>query len=191
MANSNKMAEDYSKRGYPDKVVLPRVRASNIDRPSLFVPKMPTFKSEKVPLILTFNPMNPPIMGSILKRWEIAQTSEKGSLLFKEKPILAHRRCPNLKDKLMHAKLLPITPVFNKDHKRREKSICDHRNCPIPKIFNKRDYFKSTTTNRTYKKYHIDNCTTQNLVYMLTCKVCNQQYVGQTKRQFKSELGNI
>jgi hypothetical protein len=27
------------------------------------------------------------------------------------------------------------------------------------------------------------------LVYMLTCQVCKQQYVGQTKRQFKIRIG--
>jgi hypothetical protein len=55
-------------------------------------------------------------MGSTLKRWEIAQTTEKGSVLFRENPILAQRRCPNLKDKLMRAKLPPTAPVEN--HKR-------------------------------------------------------------------------
>ena len=133
--------------------------------------------------------MNPPIMGSILKCWEIAQTSEKGSMLFREKPILAHRRCPNLKDKLIRAKLPPVTPIIDQTRTITEKTICDHRNCPIPKIFNKREYFKSTNTNRTYKKYHIGNCTTQNVVYMLTCKICNHQYVGQTKRQLKIRIG--
>ena len=135
---------------------------------------MPTFKSEKIPLILTFNPMNPPIMGSILKRWEIAQTSDKGSLLFKEKPILAYRRCPNLRDKLMRAKLPSVTKPQNLDHTIMEKTICDHRNCPIPRIFYKRDHFVSTSTKRTYRKYHIlGKCTTPNVVYMLTCTVCN------------------
>ena len=90
--HANKMAEDYSKRGYPNKIIQPqRDRANNVIRKDLFQPKMPKFKSEKTPLILTFNPMNPPIMGVILKRWEIAQTSEKGTNLFKEKPILAHQ----------------------------------------------------------------------------------------------------
>ena len=132
--------------------------------------------------------MNPPIMGAILKQWKIAQTSEKGSLVFNEKPILAHRRCPNLRDRLMKAKLPSQNPVSVKSHSITESTICDHRNCPIPRIFNKRDNFKSTTTNRSYKKYHMGNCTTKNLVYMLTCVICNKQYVGQTKRQFKIRI---
>jgi hypothetical protein len=52
-------------------------------------------------------------------------------------------------------------------------------------IFSFVEYFRSTTT----KKYHIGNCTTKNLVYMLTCTTCYQQYVGQTKRQFKIRIG--
>ena len=156
---------------------------------SLFKPKMPKFKSDRVPLILTYNPMNPPLMGAILRRWEIAQTSEKGSNLFKDKPILAHRHCPNLKDKLIRAKL-PDTGVKPRlGNSITEKSICAHRNCTIPGIFLKKNTFTSTKTARTYKKYHIGNCTTKNVIYMLTCIVCNQQYVGQTKRQFRIRIG--
>jgi hypothetical protein len=80
--HSEEMASDYSKCGYPDKTILPqKEQASNVERKSLFDLDMPTFKSEKILLILAFNP---PIMWSILKRWEIAQISEKGSQLFKD-----------------------------------------------------------------------------------------------------------
>jgi len=189
-AHSDKMFADYEKRGYPRKTILPQqTRAENLDRKSLFTPKMPKFKSEKVPLILTYNPMNPPIMGAILRRWEIAQTSEKGTNLFKDMPILAHRRCPNLKDKLIRAKLPDTGAKPRLDNSITEKTICDHRNCPIPGIFLRKNTFTSTTTARTYKKYHIGNCTTKNVIYMLTCIVCNQQYVGQTKRQFRIRIG--
>jgi hypothetical protein len=151
---------------------------------------MPKLKSEKIPLVITFNPMNPPIMSSILKRWEIAQTSEKGSKTFTEKPILAHRRCPNLRDKLMKAKLPLLDPPKNMRHNMiSEKTICDHRNCPIPSVFSKKHTFHSSNTGRSYKKYHIGNCTTKNVISMLTCKTCNQQYIGQTIRQFKIRIG--
>jgi hypothetical protein len=70
-----------------------------------------------------------------------------------------------------------------------EKIICNHRNCPIPSIFYKTPKFKSTTTKRTYMKYHIGNCTTKNVIYMLTCTICKQQYVGQTKCQFRIRIG--
>ena len=63
--HSAKMTEDYINRGYPAKIIEPqRTRADIIDRKSLFTPKMPKLKSERIPLVLTFNPMN-----SILKRW--------------------------------------------------------------------------------------------------------------------------
>jgi len=188
--HSNKMAADYAKRGYPTKVIIPQqTKADILDRKGLFQPKMPKLNSEKVPLILTFNPMNPPLMGSILKRWEIAQVSEKGSKLFEEKTILAHRRCPNLKDKLIRAKLTLNSIPANNTNVIHEKTICDHRKCPIPAIFLKKDKFYSTTTKRTYIKHHIGNCTTKNVIYMLTCIICNHQYVGQTKRQLRIRIG--
>ena len=97
---------------------------------------MPKFKSEKVPLILTYNPMNPPIMGAILRRWEIAQTSEKGTNLFKDMPILAHRRCPNLKDKLIRAKLLVIieTVQYQESFSEKIHSLVPPLHAPIRNI---------------------------------------------------------
>ena len=88
----------------------------------------------------------------------------------------------------MKAKLPPVTPITYPTYRITEKTICDHRNCPIPKIFYKKNFFSSNTTHRSYKKYHIGNCTTQNLVYMLTCTICSHQYVGQTKCQFKIQI---
>ena len=70
----------------------------------------------------------------------------------------------------------------------KELNHCVHRNCPLRKIFLKGDYFTGTTTQRRYHKNHVGNCTTQNLVYMLTCTICQSQYVGQTKRQLKVRI---
>jgi hypothetical protein len=55
--HSKKMASDYSKCGYPEKKrFYPKKNgASNVKRENLFKLKMPTFKSEKIPLIQRSN----------------------------------------------------------------------------------------------------------------------------------------
>ena len=186
--NADAMAKDYIKRGYPTEIVKSqRKMAEEKDRTLLLHPTMYKPKPDRVPLILTFNPLNPPIMGSILKHWKILHTEEDNAQTFKEKPLLAHKRCPNIRDKLVRA-ALPST--HNKSSNRvREMNHCIHRNCPLRKTFLRTDTFTSTTTSRTYKKWHIGNCTTKNVVYMLTCTSCRQQYVGQTKRELEIRIG--
>ena len=108
------MMRDYQNRGYPHKLVKnQRDTAENMERRSTLIPRFFKQKQDRVPLILTYNPVNPPIMGSILKHWEILHTDEEGKEIFKEKPLLAHRRCPNLRDKLVQAKL-NVQPTNNK-----------------------------------------------------------------------------
>ncbi|XP_053553137.1 uncharacterized protein LOC128644617 [Bombina bombina] len=42
--------------------------------------------------------------------------------------------------------------------------------------------FTSTTTNRTYNIRYNLNCKSNHVIYLLTCRGCNIQYVGKTKR---------
>nr|DBA29289.1 TPA: hypothetical protein GDO54_009528 [Pyxicephalus adspersus] len=55
-------------------------------------------------------------------------------------------------------------------------------------------YIESTTTftgknkNKVYKISGILNCTTKNVIYLITCKKCEQQYVGQTTRMVKKRF---
>ena len=46
--------------------------------------------------------------------------------------------------------------------------------------------FTSTSINQTYKINHEFNCNESSLIYLLTCKICRKQYVGQTVDIFRS-----
>ena len=189
--NADKMEIDYKKRGYPDKIVrTERRKAETVERKTILHPTVLRTKKERVPLVIPFNPMNPPVMTSILKHWDILKIDPDNAEIFKEKPLLAHRRCPNLRDKLVRAAL----PDKEKDkginpNRIRQMNHCTHKNCPLRRNFLRTDNFKSHTTKRTYKKWHVGNCTTKNVVYMLTCTLCGKQYVGQTKRELKVRIG--
>ena len=50
--------------------------------------------------------------------------------------------------------------------------------------------FTSTSTNPTYKINHEFNCNKSSLIYLLTCKICRKQYVGQTVDIFCSRWNN-
>ena len=50
--------------------------------------------------------------------------------------------------------------------------------------------FTSTSTNQTYKINHEFNCNKSSLIYLLTCKICRKQYVGQTVDIFRSRWNN-
>ena len=67
---------------------------------------------------------------------------------------------------------------------------CNSRQCGLCCVFKSDSSFKSTTTNRTYKAIvpkdvDIVDCNTVNCVYLITCSVCNLQYVGETAQRLK------
>ena len=61
---------------------------------------------------------------------------------------------------------------------------CHRLNCKdCPSIW-KRGHFKSSQTGTRYKKHFVaPDCEVVNAVYLITCKNCGSQYVGETKRR--------
>ena len=55
---------------------------------------------------------------------------------------------------------------------------------------NERNTFSSTTTGETYKTNNQFNCNSKHLVHLLTCRICLEQYVGQTVEEFRLRWNN-
>ena len=62
-------------------------------------------------------------------------------------------------------------------------------------LISKMDKFVWTITGQTFASKHNISCKSSNLIYLITCKQCHKQYVGQTKnsiaQRFYSHLHNI
>ena len=48
--------------------------------------------------------------------------------------------------------------------------------------------FKSSYTRATFKIGHSFDCLSYNVIYAITCRVCNLQYVGETGRSLKIRI---
>ena len=59
-------------------------------------------------------------------------------------------------------------------------SFCPKTNCRFCTLLNKLGQIKSTTTGVIYTFMRKVSCRSSNLIYKITCKACNIQYVGQT-----------
>ena len=67
---------------------------------------------------------------------------------------------------------------------------CSRVNCATCPVFRPSKYFKSSLTNRKYQVVGNRNlsCFTSNLVYLITCSKCDNQYVGETKQKLSKRL---
>ncbi|XP_053568734.1 usherin [Bombina bombina] len=65
---------------------------------------------------------------------------------------------------------------------------CGSRKCTSCSYATLGDTFKSTGDEKSFKIKEYINCNTSYVIYLLTCKLCNIKYVGQTTRTLKTRI---
>ena len=78
---------------------------------------------------------------------------------------------------LVRAKLYPLERVTG-------WLKCHGRRCVACLNVNETSTFTSSVTHETYKRNHRFDCNSKCFIYLLTCKQCSEQYVGQTIDDF-------
>ncbi|PIK56435.1 hypothetical protein BSL78_06679 [Apostichopus japonicus] len=142
----------------------------------------------KLPLVVTFHPNLPPLQKITSNNHNILLTSDRLQRAVPEKPIIAYRRPRNLRDLLVRAAVPPLTsnptPIQHGTFKCDRTSrciVCSHHIVESNSI-------TSHSMQLTHKtKGHI-TCTTTNVIYLISCRVCGIQYVGETKTTLKKRF---
>jgi hypothetical protein len=97
------------------------------------------------------------------------------------KTLLAYKIDKNLKQLLVKSKLESNTVG--------SFIACRQINCKTCKTHTHNDtLFHSTKTRKTYNIKGVSSCNTKNIVYLITCKKCQLQYVGETSRTLRERL---
>ena len=120
-------------------------------------------------------------MHEILKRsHRHTKSSIRLSTVLPKPPRLAFRNPKTLKDKLVRSKLKPQNHLRNVGVEK-----CGRVNCHICAVLDLGNTFRSTTNHKIFKINFNFNCNSQNVIYLLTCRVCKIQYVGSTTTIFR------
>ena len=191
--NAMMLCSHFVRRSYPKHFVLVAYEKSlALDRDELLNkellkstsldqaprPKPSTNPPDTFYCITTHNPMNPPIREIINTNWEVLQKTKTTRNIFESKIIFGLRRNKNLSDHLVRASTKTNTQhqTYISTHPCNRSSVC--RYCP------KTDHSGQTTSKTTGQKFITmvnTNCQSSNIIYLITCKTCGIQYVGQTK----------
>ena len=98
--------------------------------------------------------------------------------VFTPKPMVSFRNVSKPSSYLVRAKLYPL--------ERKVGSFkCKSKRCQTCLNVNQTDSFASSVTEEEYKINHCFNCNEKCLIYLLMCKFCLKQYVGQTAVEFR------
>ena len=142
-------------------------------------------KNSRVPFVVTYHPDGPNFAQIIRKHWGIIESVDEVKQVLGDMPMVAFRRPKNIRDHLVRAK------INTNRTKHPGTSKCGHGGCRICRDhMPETNTFTSTVTGITYKIHQKLNCNSKNVIYLLTCKTCGIQYVGETRTRFRERMNN-
>jgi len=147
-------------------------RAEKIDIKDLRNVKRKSHENEILPFVSTHNPNNGNFFHIIAETQNLLLNDSAMANALKTSKIIASRRqSPSLKKLLTRASLNQNMGVVSHCTDKRCKT------CPYMPIVS------SLSFHSTGKVFYLRNeftCTSRNLIYCITCKGCNKQYIGET-----------
>ena len=93
--------------------------------------------------------------------------------VFTPGPIVPYRSARKISSYLVRGKLYPLERKVSSEK-------CGKSRCEVSLNIQETDTFASTTTGESFKINHKLNCDDNCLFFLLICKCCRKQYVGET-----------
>ena len=128
---------------------------------------------------IEYHPALPALSKILQKHWRVMVTDPLLKEAFPLPPMVAYRRPPNLKEKLVRAKVPPPYTRPKRNIPGMKRCRYDCITCPYVQTVKT---VKATATNFKYDIKGSLDCQTTNVVYLLSCNKCSDQYVGQTEK---------
>ena len=100
-------------------------------------------------------------------------------------PLVAYKRQPNIRDKIIRAK---VPDDVNQRPKREVLGMKKCLNCPICPFVHPGHSVKSTANNFTVDINTAVNCKTKNMIYCISCRRCSEQYIGESDRSLQERF---
>ena len=181
---AREMSNFFISQGYDERCVsrglerarsIPRSNALNSQHSDVA-----STNSDRPVLAITYHPHNIPVKNIIMRNFHILQSDTELKELFPARPLVAYRRDTNLRDLLVHSRLLSSsannsTPGTHPCGQPRCK-VCPH----VSSITNIRGPKGEFTVRRHF------TCQSTNVIYAVICRLCSDRalfmYVGETYR---------
>ena len=188
---STELERYLAKRGYKNNFVKSQIsRGKSIPRNDTLKENSPEIKKPyRVPFITTYNPALPNIHKVLSQKQPILHSTERLHEIFKETPVVAYRRSPNLRDLLVGTKLKNPSTASQPNHSFGTFRYNSKHGClTCPHIDNERTNYTFNNTGEVRGIKEQMTCKSTNLIYMIECKRCNKQYIGETKRTLRERF---
>ena len=134
-------------------------------------------KSKGVPFVVIYHPSLNCLSRIIKDNLNILYMIREAKAVFSPGPMVLFRKTRTISSYLVRAKLYPLERFAGSRQ-------CKKRRCEVCTNVTETDTFSSTVTGETFHINHELNGDDRCLIYLLKCKVCKKQYVGETTDAF-------
>ena len=180
----------FADQGYPLQLINGEFnRALEIDRKDLLFNK--NRKPKRIiiaPLVITYNPGNPNFRKWIQEEISILHQDDKTKQLFPKIDVVT-RQGKNISDKVIssrHWKFDQNQRQAGHPHPPPGNYKKHSKNCKAClRMTEGKVEFSSSKTQRNYKIKRHYTCESTHLVYLVRCRLCNVDYVGQTTQSMR------
>ena len=175
------MSSFFLNRGYPPETISSALdKASSISRATALIPKEPPPTTDRPILSLTYHPHNMAVKHILFRHFHILQTDPQLKDIFPQPPLLAHKRDANLKDLLVTATVSSPTRTPPGNHP------CSQAKCPCCPYINSSTLISGPQSNFTIRTSF--TCLSADIIYVISCRHCQQIYVGETYRTLRERF---
>ena len=167
------MSNFFSERGYPDNILSKALSSvQNVNRESALEPSASN-NEEWIPFTLTFHPNNLAARNVVLRNFKILQSDPETARIFPNPPLVSFKRDRNLRNSLVRSSLPSnLEPgTFN----------CSRKVCNTCPFINSKTHIQGPKG--SYQVNDHFDCTTSNIIYCITCTLCNKLYIGESGRK--------
>jgi hypothetical protein len=197
---TQELTDAFIHRGYKETEIKAIIeKTENTQREDILY-KQPTQKQPRPACILQYHPSLEHIGKSIRTYWEkYILSSPILAPIFPNYPVVAFKKNKSIRDHLVHSSLIKIknpdannkivpTPDDTHDIVGTLQQ-CNNSNCITCKQYmNTADKFTSYVTGKDYKINTQMSCNTTNIIYLIECKQCSSQYIGETSQTLSKRL---
>ena len=206
----NTLKLKFISRSYPTDIVNTAMsKARNLNRMDLLNYNTPPINPwNATPFVITYSNAlvsHPSInINKILKDSWTDLTGILPALKSINPPKIVFKKCTSINNLLVSTRFPPKSNVSYRNNKREiintqtnPKITLIHKSerCGIPKCFTCSNIqttstFSSTTFKHTHKLAFSLNCQSSNLIYLIQCKRCTLQYIGETGTKLRQRVNN-
>ena len=166
-------------------------RAKNVPRSEALKKVFKSKTTTRPVFVVRHDPRLPSVTKIVHKHYRSMVQDPYLAEVFPDPPLVAYTRPSNIRDKLIRAKL----PSKTRPKRRIPGMKRCNKNCIICPYVNQCKVVKATYSDKVVQISREYNCQTANLVYLVHCLKCKNQYVGETGqtlcRRFGQHLGYV